>query len=69
MRRRTLGEHAEAGEHALIAADLVEREVRDDEAAEHEQGHLDDIGERHCLEAAIELIEQGEAAEPISAAV
>ncbi len=54
---------AEAGEDALVAADLVEREVGHDQAAEHEQGHLHDVGQRDRLQPAVELVEQGEAAE------
>src|SRR3546814_1348788 len=57
------GQARKSAEHTRIAADLAEREIGDDETAEHEQGHLDDIGQRHRLEPAAKLIDQREGAE------
>ena len=46
--------------HAGAAADLVERHIRDDDAAEHQQRHLHDVGERDRLQAAVQRVEQRE---------
>jgi hypothetical protein len=44
-------------------ADLVQRQEDDDQAAGDQQGHLDDVGQGHGLQAAPQLIGQGEDAD------
>ena len=63
MVRRLVDQLREARREAGAGADPVERQIGDDEPAEHEQGDLDDIGQRHRLQAAAQLVEQGEGAE------
>ena len=58
-----LGELGEAADDAGVAADLAQRDPGHHQPAEHEQRHLDDIGQRDRLQPAVELIEQGERAE------
>jgi hypothetical protein len=50
----------EPGDHAGIAADLVERDPGDDDAAGYQQRHLHDVGERNRLQSAVECIKQRE---------
>jgi len=53
----------EAAHEARGAADLTQRDGQDDDAAQDQQGHLNDVRQGHGLQAARYLIGQGEDAE------
>ena len=53
----------EARDHAGAVADLVQRQPRDQQAAQHQQRDLHDVGERDRLEPAVQLVQQREHAE------
>ena len=53
------GELMKAGDDARASGDPLERRTADDESAEHQQRYLDDVGERHGFQAAVQRIGQG----------
>ena len=63
MVRDTRRQHVPPGDHAVPAAQLPQRQPRDDEAAQHQQRHLHDIGQRHRLQPAPDLVQQRERAQ------
>ena len=69
MVRRALGQQLEAAEDPGIAADLGQRQPGHQQPAQHQQRHLHDIGQRDCLEPAVELVEQGEGSQQVQRGV
>ena len=58
--RRLSKSHLETRQRALAAGYGVQRDISDHQPSEHQEDHLDDVRQGHCLQASVQRIGNGE---------